>query len=81
MSLLSDIRFGSRSAAFAAYIFGTLARHEVLMRVTDVPDEERVIADTMLRFGRRMSRLFGIEVVTSDTGRTRATADPRRATL
>ena len=38
------------------------------MRVTDVPDEERVIAATMLRFGRRMSRLFGIEVKTSGIG-------------
>jgi lyso-ornithine lipid O-acyltransferase len=68
VSLFSDIRFGSRSAAFAAYIFGTLARHEVLMRVTHVPDEERVIAATMLRFGRRMSRLFGIEVKTCGIG-------------
>lgn len=64
VTLLSDIRFGSRAAGIAAYIMGTLARHEAIVRTREVADEERMIADTMLRFGRHMSRLFGIQVLT-----------------
>jgi 1-acyl-sn-glycerol-3-phosphate acyltransferase len=65
VTVFSDIRFGSRSAALAAYILGTLGKFEVIVRGLDAEAEQRLIASTMLRFGKRMSRLFGIEVVTS----------------
>lgn len=65
--VLSDIRFGARASAFAAYVMGTLAAHEVKVRVKPPTEaeEERIIAGTALRFGRRMSRLFGVEVIAS----------------
>ncbi len=67
MSIPSDIRFGARASVFAAYVMGTLAAHEVKVRVRPPTEEEEelIIAGTMTRFGRRMSRLFGIEAVTS----------------
>jgi len=67
VSVVGDVRFGARAGAFAAYVFGTLASFEVKVRVRGLDKEaqEREIADTMIRFGRRMSRVFGIEAVTS----------------
>jgi 1-acyl-sn-glycerol-3-phosphate acyltransferase len=63
IALGHDLRFAARTAAFAAYTLGTLARFEIEARGMDADETERTIARTMLRYGRHMLGLFGVEVV------------------
>ncbi len=65
MSAIDDVRFGARAAVFVAYVFGTIGRYEVELRVRGEEESERLIAAAMLRFGAKMSALFGVEIATS----------------
>lgn len=62
MSLRSDVVFGSRTAGFAAYSLGTIARWEIESRGKDGRQCEEILSATQLRFGRHMGRLFGLDV-------------------
>lgn len=59
---ISDARFAARTALFAAYTSGTLAKFRVEVRGMDLEAEEALIAKTMRRYGHHMSRLFGLEI-------------------
>jgi lyso-ornithine lipid O-acyltransferase len=62
MSLRTDVVFGGRTAGFAAYSLGTIARWEVESRGKDARQCEEILSATQLRFGRHMGRLFGLDV-------------------
>jgi len=57
-----DLRFGARTAAFAALTVGTIGRYEVERRGLDGPGDEALVTSTMRTFGTRMCRIFGIDL-------------------
>lgn len=67
-SPLTDLRFGGRTAAFAAYTVGTLARYEVESRGMTTPEAETLVTSTMLRYGRAMCGIFGLELDAEGAG-------------
>ena len=80
-SPISDARFGARTAVFAAYTSGTLARFELEVRARGLGLEaqEALIAKTMRRYGHDMSRLFGLAIDAEGLG-PRGWAEGRDAT-
>ena len=62
---LGDVVFACRTAGFAAYGIGTLARWEVESRGKNEAQCEAILSATMERFGKHMSALFGIHVTTT----------------
>mgnify|MGYP002625558977 CR=1 FL=1 len=68
VSIVSDARFALRGALFAAYTAGTLGRHELIAKNFSEAEDNRVVLETMLRYGRHMSRLFGLRVKTAGLG-------------
>jgi lyso-ornithine lipid O-acyltransferase len=65
---LGDLRFGARTAVFAAYTLGTLGVFEVQARGADAATTEALIASKLRRYGRDMCRLFGVDVDVVGTG-------------
>lgn len=63
-SPITDAIFGARTAAFAAYGIGTIARYEVESRGKNDAQCEDILTATMLRFGRHMGATFGLDVRT-----------------
>jgi 1-acyl-sn-glycerol-3-phosphate acyltransferase len=62
VSLITDARFAARAAALAAYTTGTLYRHHVVARNATPEEDQALIRTTMHRYGRHMTRLYGIDV-------------------
>lgn len=64
MSVITDARFAARAATLAAYTTGTLYRHYVIARNATPDEDQALIRETMHRYGRHMTRLYGIDVRT-----------------
>lgn len=64
LNAANDVRFAARAAGISAYIGLTLGRYEIESRGKDPRDQERLITEAMLRFGRHMCALYGIETTT-----------------
>lgn len=59
-----DVRFAARAAAITGYIGLTLGRFEIEARGKSEAEQERLKAEAMLRFGRHMCAVYGIDVTT-----------------